>query len=86
LRNRVASIARNDVYRVFMLPPDASNPVLPNGALLYLHYIHSIYVSKPLASSVAKVFALSKYAQRAFDYKLRNHFLREKADQLPRLT
>lgn len=85
--NLVRDIAKNIVHRVFFLPPHeiyGGGSPLQNGGLLYLNSLSSIDVT--LFQGARSVCAFSTYAMERFDQKLKNHLLRPKDEQLPRLS
>jgi hypothetical protein len=89
LRNLLVSVARNDVYRVFFLPPPPSLLGifdLPHGALMYLNHLCSAHVSVFADGPAEALCALSNHGLDRLDWKLQNLFFRPKAEVLPRLT
>jgi hypothetical protein len=86
LESMVVALARNDVSRVFFLPP-ASQFVgaeeLQRGALLYLNQISHTPASRLQGSAVC---ALSNYGLDRLDAKFKNHLFRPKAEPLPAIT
>jgi hypothetical protein len=86
LKILLTSLARNEVVRVFFLPPAPQGAALSYGALLYLNQLCSTHISafdKDRGASV--LCALSSHALDRLDWKLQNLFFRPKFDPLPRL-
>jgi hypothetical protein len=86
--NLTKEIAKNNVHRVFYLPPPPNTlgdlrGFVPGG-LIYLNMITATNVSFFKVAGQA-LCALSTYALERFDWKLANHLLRPKAEPLPRL-
>jgi hypothetical protein len=88
-RNLAGDIAADRVNRMFFLPPPTHFvPVesLAQGGFIYLNAICSTHVDMLTEAAGARAeCALSEYSLTALDHKLRNHFGRPKAEQLPRL-
>ena len=78
----IPDLAANRIFRAIFVPP-INREVLPFGGILYLNQISSTHVSAFRDGEAKLICALSTYAQRIIDYKLTNHLLRPKADQLP---
>lgn len=81
-------IAKDNVYRVFYLPPIpdlVSVDALPWGGLMYLNQICNTHVRTFSSGRARKICALSWYSLQIFDLKLENHLRRPKAERLPRL-
>jgi hypothetical protein len=85
LRVFITSLAKNEVVRVFFLPPRPYGAALTHGALLYLNQVCSTHVSMFNTPGVTLACALSSHALDRLDWKLQNLFFREKADKLPDL-
>jgi hypothetical protein len=86
LESFVTALAKNDVSRVFFLPPtpDAFGEVeLTYGALLYLNQLCHTPVSLFNGSAIC---ALSSYGLARLDAKFQNHLFRPKAEPLPVVT
>jgi hypothetical protein len=84
LKSLLVSAARNEVFRVFFLPPvpDLLDvPVLRDGALLYLNQLCSTHVS--VFVQARAVCALSTRGIERLDWKLQNLLFRPKAEGLP---
>ena len=83
LKSFVAALAKNDVSRVFFLPPTPpafGELELSHGALLYLNQL--CHTPVRLLSSNA-ICALSTYGLQKLDAKFQNHLFRPKAELLP---
>ena len=85
----IPDIAKNNVYRVFYLPPIPSHinrNILPFGGLIYLNQITSTHINCFRERSAEPICALSTYGAYWIDQKLQNHLFRPKdKDQcLPR--
>jgi hypothetical protein len=86
LESFVASLAKNDVSRVFFLPPapqSFGDVELSHGALLYLNQLCPTPVSLFSGSAIC---ALSTYGLERLDAKFQSHLFRPKAESLPILT
>jgi hypothetical protein len=86
LEGFVAALGKNDVSRVFFLPPTPQvfgDMELTHGALLYLNQLCHTPVSLFSGSAIC---ALSTYGLERLDAKLQNHLFRPKAEPLPTLT
>jgi hypothetical protein len=84
LKGLLVSAAKNDVFRVFFLPPvpDLLDvPPLRGGALLYLNQLCSTHVS--VFAQARAVCALSTRGIERLDWKLQNLLFRPKAESLP---
>jgi hypothetical protein len=84
LKSFVTALAKNDVSRVFFLPPTPETfgeDELSHGALLYLNQLCHTPVS--LFSGTAAICALSSYGLERLDAKFQNHLFRPKAEPLP---
>jgi hypothetical protein len=86
LKNFLVNAAKNEVIRVFFLPPAAQGAVLSNGAILYLNNLCSTHISIFEEGSATVLCALSTHGLDRLDWKLRNLLFRPKADSLPRLV
>jgi hypothetical protein len=77
-------IASDDVFRVMYLPPvpRSINTALPSGGLLNLNSIASAQISWFDKYNTMPICSLSGIGLRAFDYKITNHLLRQKAAPL----
>jgi hypothetical protein len=75
--------AKNEVVRVFFLPPGPSGSVLSSGALLYLNNLCSTHMDA--FRSADALCALSSHGLDRLDWKLQNLLFRPKVDPLPRL-
>jgi hypothetical protein len=87
-RNLARDIAGDQISRMFFLPPPhglLQVEGLGLGAFVYLNALASGHVSQFAAAGVRALCALSEYGMDAMDRKLRNHFLRPKAEQLARV-
>ena len=86
LESFVTALAKNDVSRVFFLPPTPQvfgEVELTHGALLYLNQLCHTPVSLFSGSAVC---ALSSYGLERLDAKLQNHLFRPKEEPLPVVT
>jgi hypothetical protein len=86
LESFVAALAKNDVSRVFFLPPtpEAFGHIeLTHGALLYVNQLCHTPVSLFSGSAIC---AVSTYGLERLDAKLQNHLFRPKAEPLPLVT
>jgi hypothetical protein len=84
LKSLLVSAAKNEVFRVFFLPPAPDLldvPVLRNGALLYLNQLCSTHVG--VFAQARAVCALSTRGIGRLDWKLQNLLFRPKAEGLP---
>jgi hypothetical protein len=86
LRVFLTSLAKNEVVRVFFLPPAPQGAALLHGALLYLNQLCSAHISVFENDDAAALCALSSYALDRLDWKLQNLLFRPKVDTLPLLT
>jgi hypothetical protein len=84
-RTLVTSLAKNDVSRVFFLPPPGGDE-LSHGALLYLNQLCSTPVAMFKDGAAYAICALSTYGLARLDGKLQNHFFRPKEEPLPEVT
>lgn len=85
----IRDISADRVFRVFFLPPyvgSAGENILEHGGFIYLNQICNTHVSEFEPSKARPLCALSTYAAQRLDWKMQNHLLRPKAEQLPRLT
>ena|SRR5438093_374038 len=83
LESFVAALAKNDISRLFYLPPAPEvlgAGELNNGALLYLNQLCHTPVN---LFSGSPVCALSSYGLERLDAKFQNHLFRPKAEALP---
>ena len=84
LKGLLVSAARNEIFRVFFLPP-VSNlldvPALRGGALLYLNQLCSTHVT--VFARARAACALSTRGIERLDWKLQNLLFRPKAEGLP---
>jgi hypothetical protein len=83
LKSFLVYAAKNEVVRVFYLPPGPPRSVLSQGALLYLNQLCSTHVS--VFQSACALCALSSHGLERLDWKLQNLLFRPKVDPLPRL-
>ena len=83
LKSFLVYAAKNEVVRVFYLPPGPPSSVLSHGALLYLNQLCSTHVSVFQPSYA--LCALSSHGLERLDWKLQNLLFRPKVDPLPRL-
>lgn len=84
----IPAIAKNNVYRVFYLPPvpkHIDQHILPFGGLIYLNQITNTHVSCFNNQNCRPICALSTYGASLLDWKLQNHLFRPKSESLPRL-
>jgi hypothetical protein len=82
----LTSMAKNEVVRVFFLPPAPQGAALSHGALLYLNQLCSTHISAFDENGGASALcALSSHALDRLDWKIQNLFFRPKFDTLPRL-
>jgi hypothetical protein len=82
----LTSLAKNEVVRVFFLPPAPQGAALTHGALLYLNHLCSAHISVFENEGTSALCALSSHALDRLDWKLQNLLFRPKDDQLPHLT
>jgi hypothetical protein len=80
LKSFLVYAARNEVVRVFFLPPGPGD-VLSNGALLYLNQMCSTHVSAFEPTNA--LCALSSHGLDRLDWKLQNLLFRPKVDPMP---
>jgi hypothetical protein len=86
LESFVAALAKNDVSRVFFLPPTSrafGDVELTHGALLYLNQLCHTPVSLFSGSAIC---ALSTYGLERLDAKFQSHLFRPKVESLPIVT
>lgn len=84
----IDSLSANEVSRVLYIPPIPSHlnkSILSYGGLLYLNNICSSPVSCFGENGAKPICATSTYGLQVIDFKLQNHLLRPKAQNLPRL-
>jgi hypothetical protein len=84
LKSLLVSVAKNEVFRVFFLPPTPDLlgvPALRGGALLYLNQLCSTHVS--VFARAIPVCALSRRGIERLDWKLQNSLFRPKTEGLP---
>jgi hypothetical protein len=89
LKSLLVSAAKNDVFRVFFLPPTPSLlgvPALERGALMYLNQLCSTHVSFFIPGRATALCALSTHGLERLDWKFQNLLFRPKADDLPRVS
>ncbi|HEX5327482.1 MAG TPA: hypothetical protein VFW75_12495 [Acetobacteraceae bacterium] len=78
----LSQIAGDNVYRAMYLPPlqhAAACPQMEGGGIIYLNHISPCrvaWISDPPGQAIC---SLSAPGLQALDFKLQNHFLREKA-------
>lgn len=77
----VMSAARNEIFRLFYLPPTDRFLEIKNGAIIYFNYISHTHVSE--LKKGRAVCSLSEYGLQFLDGKFTNHFLRPKDGLLP---
>jgi len=86
LESFVAALAKNDVSRLFFLPPTPrafGDVELTHGALLYLNQLCHTPVSLFSGSAIC---ALSTYGLERLDAKFQSRLFRPKAESLPIVT
>jgi len=86
LESFVAALGKNDISRVFFLPPAPAafgEAELTHGALLYLNQLCHTPLSLFSGSAIC---ALSTYGLQRLDAKLQSHLFRPKAEPLPIVT
>ena len=83
----IDNLAKDEVSRVIYIPSPSQYAAgeLPKGGVLYLNSISPSPVSHFGNGGATAVCALSTYGLQIVDYKLQHHFLRPKAQRLPRL-
>jgi hypothetical protein len=88
LKSLLVSAAKNDVFRVFFLPPAPGLlgvTALAAGALMYLNQLCSTHVSVFGQGKATPLCALSMRGMERLDWKLQNLLFRPKVESLPRL-
>jgi hypothetical protein len=85
LKTFLVSAAKNDVVRVFFLPPAPQGEALSHGALLYLNQLCSTNVDMFEEGEARILCALSSHALDRLDWKIQNLLFRPKFDPLPLL-
>jgi hypothetical protein len=88
LKSLLVSAAKNDVFRVFFLPPPPGLlgvAALARGALMYLNQLCSTHVSVFEEGKATPLCALSTRGIERLDWKLQNLLFRPKAETLPRV-
>jgi hypothetical protein len=86
LKTFLTSLARNEIVRVFFLPPAPQGATLTHGALMYLNHLCSTHVSAFEPGRASALCSLSYHALDRLDWKIQNLFFRPKSDRLPELT
>jgi hypothetical protein len=89
LKTFLTAAAKNDVVRVFFLPPAPEIMHigdLAHGAMLYLNQLCSTHVSIFRRDGATPLCALSDHGLDRLDWKIRNLLFRPKYEELPRLT
>jgi hypothetical protein len=80
----IPDLVSGKIFRACYLPP-VNDKTLPFGGILYFNNICSTHRKFFLNTNANAICALSGYAQQIIDYRLQNHLLRPKVEQLPQL-
>lgn len=88
-KSLVAEVAKDGVNRLLFLPPASqfiNAPELEDGAVIYWNQLGSTHVGQLSDGDARAMCALSEHALDHVDLLFKQHFLRPKSDQLPRLA
>jgi hypothetical protein len=88
LKNLIVSAAKNEVFRVFFLPPAPELlgvAALAHGALMYLNHLCSTHVSVFNGGIAKPLCSLSSHGIERLDWKFQHLLFRPKAETLPRV-
>jgi hypothetical protein len=88
LKSLLVNAARNEIFRLFFLPPIPTLlgiPALACGALMYLNQLCSTHISFFAEGRASPLCALSTRGLERLDWKFQNLLFRPKAEELPRV-